>query len=57
MAAAGWHICVDVLDQFLAGHPIGRIVGGEAMKFEWQRLNTEYSKQFGIDATNPPSTK
>jgi uncharacterized protein YndB with AHSA1/START domain len=56
MGAAGWHICIDVLDRLVAGHPIGRIVGGDAMKFGWQRLNTEYSKQFGIEAVNPPST-
>src|SRR5580658_7891685 len=30
--AAGWHICFDVLDRLLAGEPIGRISGGEAMK-------------------------
>ncbi len=48
MGAAGWHICLDVLDRFVAGHPIGRIVAGEAMKFGWPRLNTEYAKQFGI---------
>ena len=54
MGAAGWHICFDVLDRFLAGHPIGRLVGGEAMKFEWQRLNAEYSRQFGIEAMKPP---
>jgi uncharacterized protein YndB with AHSA1/START domain len=54
MGAAGWHICFDVLDRLLADQPIGRIVGGEAMKFEWQRLNTEYAKQFGIDAPSLP---
>jgi hypothetical protein len=48
MGAAGWHICLDVLDRLLADHPIGRIVAGEAMKFEWPRLNTEYAKQFGL---------
>ncbi|SAL50264.1 hypothetical protein AWB69_05087 [Caballeronia udeis] len=48
MGAAGWHICLDVLDRFVAGNPIGRIVGGEAMKFGWPRLNTEYAKQFDI---------
>jgi uncharacterized protein YndB with AHSA1/START domain len=57
MGAAGWHICFDVLDRFLAGHPIGRIVAGEALKFGgWQRLNAEYAKQFGIEATNPHPT-
>ena len=47
MGAAGWHICFDVLDHLLSGTPIGRIVGGEAMKFDWSRLNTEYTEQFG----------
>jgi uncharacterized protein YndB with AHSA1/START domain len=48
--AAGWHVCLDVLERFLAGEPIGRIVGAEAMKFDgWQRLTTEYAQQFGVD--------
>lgn len=38
----------------LAGEPIGRIVGGEAMKFGWQRLNAEYAKQFGVEAPDSP---
>jgi uncharacterized protein YndB with AHSA1/START domain len=51
MGAAGWHICFDVLDHFLSGTPIGRIVGPDAMKFGgWQRLNAEYAKQFGVEA-------
>jgi uncharacterized protein YndB with AHSA1/START domain len=50
MGAAGWHICFDVLDRLLAGEPIGRMVGPEAMQFEGcQRLNAEYAKQFGIE--------
>jgi uncharacterized protein YndB with AHSA1/START domain len=53
--AAGWHICFDVLDHLLGGTPIGRIVGGEAMKFGWPRLNSEYAKQFGIETPNRPS--
>jgi uncharacterized protein YndB with AHSA1/START domain len=58
MGAAGWHICFDVLERLLAGQPIGRIVGPEAMKFGgWQRLNVEYAKQFGIESPNwPPKT-
>jgi len=46
MGAAGWQICFDVLERLLAGEPIGRIVGGEAMKFGWQRLHADYAKQF-----------
>jgi uncharacterized protein YndB with AHSA1/START domain len=53
--AAGWHICLDVLERLLAGEPIGRIVGSDAMKFGgWQRLNAEYAKQFGIETPNWP---
>jgi uncharacterized protein YndB with AHSA1/START domain len=48
--AAGWHICFDVLDLFLSGTPIGRIVGPEVMKFSgWQRLTAEYAKQFSVE--------
>jgi hypothetical protein len=53
--AASWHISLDTLDRLLSGTPIGRIVGGEAMKFEgWQRLNAEYAKQFGIETPRWP---
>ncbi len=55
MGAAGWHICIDVLDRLVADEPLGRIVGGEAMKFDWPRLNTEYAKQFGIESADRPS--
>jgi hypothetical protein len=54
MGAAGWHICLDVLDHLLSGTRIGRIVGGEAMKFGWQRLNAEYAKQFGVETPGWP---
>ena len=57
MGAAGWHICFDVLDHLLSGTPLGRVVGPEAMKFGWQRLNAEYAKQFGIEGPmEPPKT-
>ena len=47
--AAGWHICLDVLDRLLAGAPIGRIVGPEALKFGgWKQLHAEYAGQFGV---------
>jgi uncharacterized protein YndB with AHSA1/START domain len=50
MGAAGWHICFDVLDRLLSGTPIGRIVGGEAMKFGWPELNSDYARQFGLES-------
>jgi uncharacterized protein YndB with AHSA1/START domain len=49
MGAAGWHICFDVLDRLLSGTPMGRIIGSDAMKFGWQRLNAEYAKQFSVE--------
>jgi hypothetical protein len=55
--AAGWHICFDILDRLLSGTPIGRIAGPEAMKFGgWQRLNSEYARQFRVEnPALPPS--
>jgi uncharacterized protein YndB with AHSA1/START domain len=51
MGAAGWQICLDVLDQLLAGEPIGRFAGPATMQFDgWQRLNKEYSEKFGVAA-------
>jgi uncharacterized protein YndB with AHSA1/START domain len=50
--AAGWHICLDVLDQLLTGEPLGRIVGSDAMNFDWQRLNSEYAQQLGVKTPN-----
>jgi uncharacterized protein YndB with AHSA1/START domain len=56
MGAAGWHICLDVLDRLLGGTPVGRIVAGDALKFGgWQRLNAEYAKQFGVEAPGWPA--
>ena len=47
MGAAGWHVCLDVLDRHLDGQDIGRIVGPDAMKVDgWHRLHGEYAKQF-----------
>ena len=55
MGAAGWHICLDVLDRCLSGQPIGRIVAGDAMKVSgWQQLHAEYARQFGIEAPSWP---
>ncbi len=53
--AAGWHLCLDVLDRLLAGEPIGRIVAGDALRLPgWHRLVAEYAAQLGLDAPAPP---
>jgi uncharacterized protein YndB with AHSA1/START domain len=50
MGAAGWQICLDVLDAHLEGDEIGRLVGPAAMQLEgWQRLHREYAAQFGVE--------
>ena len=52
--AAGWHLCFDVLDRLLSDEPIGRIVAGDAMNFQWQRLVKEYAAQLGVEAPSWP---
>lgn len=50
MGAAGWHLCLDVMDRALSGAPMGRAVGPDAMKLEgWHRLHAEYAQQFGVE--------
>jgi hypothetical protein len=56
MGAAGWHVCLDVLDRLLGGTPIGRIAGPETMQFAgWQRLHAEYATQFGVEVPGWPA--
>lgn len=53
--AAGWHICFDVMNQFIDGQPLGRMVGPEVMKFRgWQELRRAYADQFGVEADPAP---
>jgi uncharacterized protein YndB with AHSA1/START domain len=53
--AAGWHISFDVLDRLLAGQPMTRLAGADAMKFAgWHRLVAEYAKQFGSETPKWP---
>ena len=58
--AAGWHICFDVLDRLLAGDPISRVAGADAMKLAgWRRLVGEYAEQFGVEPPkwSPPAAQ
>ena len=55
MGAAGWHICLDVMDRLLDGAPVGRLVGPDAMHFGgWQRLHGEYARQFANNDKETP---
>jgi hypothetical protein len=38
-----------MLERLVDDEPIGCIVGGEAMKLGWPRLNAEYANRFGVD--------
>jgi hypothetical protein len=43
-------VCFDVLARLLEGRPLGRIAGPAAMQLEgWQRLNSEYAAQLGVE--------
>jgi uncharacterized protein YndB with AHSA1/START domain len=58
MGAAGWHICLDVLERLVAGTPIGRRVSmGLMQDAGWQRLNAEYAAQFGVANPASPGSK
>jgi uncharacterized protein YndB with AHSA1/START domain len=50
MGASGWHISLDVLDRMLAGWPIGRIAGPEAMQVGgWNQLVAGYATLLGVE--------
>ena len=56
MGATGWHVCFDVLGRLLAGQPMARIAGPDAMKLDgWQRLQAEYAQQLGVEIPSWPS--
>lgn len=44
MNAAGWHICLDVLDDVLAGEQTARAVGPDAAARGWAALRDEYER-------------
>jgi hypothetical protein len=48
MNAAGWHICLDVLDSALAGTPSGRVVGPDAEQRGWESLRDSYAEVLGV---------
>src|SRR5262249_54043158 len=54
-AGAGWHICIDVLERYLAGNPVGRIVANKALEHGWERLNREYATQLGAADSGSPA--
>lgn len=45
---AGWHLCLDVMDLYLDGHPIGRIAGEDARNHGWEQLDDAYAEVLAI---------
>ena len=52
--AGGWHLCIDVLERFLDGHPVGPIVGSAAMDHGWQGLHDAYADILGSATDKEP---
>lgn len=51
MGAAGWQLCLDVLQFALDGAPIGRLAGPEAMAFDgWKQLHADYTRHFSQES-------
>src|SRR5574340_173863 len=50
MMAAGWHMCLDVAEGYLAGNGIGPIVGSDALNYGWSDLNRQYAAKLGVKA-------
>ncbi|MGH3678130.1 MAG: SRPBCC family protein [Mycobacterium sp.] len=48
MNAAGWQICLDVLEETLAGTASGRVVGQDAERHDWESLRDRYAKLLGV---------
>jgi uncharacterized protein YndB with AHSA1/START domain len=47
MVAAGWHLCVEVLQSLLDGAPVGVIRGQDAKKHGWDELSAAYAEELG----------
>ena len=47
-AAAGWHLCLDVAERLLDGHPVGPIRGGDARNYGWDELNDAYAAKLRV---------
>ncbi|MBK0331314.1 hypothetical protein I8D64_07850 [Brachybacterium sp. MASK1Z-5] len=45
--AAGWQVCLAVLDAQLSGLDQERIVGMDAMDHGWEELRARYAEEFG----------
>ncbi|MFC8045452.1 SRPBCC family protein [Nocardia sp. NPDC057353] len=49
MVAAGWHVCLDVVELLLSGTPVGPITGQQALDHGWTELQARYAEQLGLE--------
>jgi hypothetical protein len=47
-AAAGWHVCLAVLDAQMDGQDQERIVGEDALAYGWEQLRARYAEELGV---------
>lgn len=48
MNAAGWHICLDALEDVMSGGDRPRVVGQDAAAHGWEALRDSYAQQLGV---------
>jgi len=48
MNAAGWHLCLDVLDDVADGVDRSRVVGLDAAAHGWEALRDKYAHALGV---------
>ena len=48
MNAAGWHLCLGVLDGALSGAATSRVVGEAALDHGWEALRDGYAELLGV---------
>jgi uncharacterized protein YndB with AHSA1/START domain len=46
MLAAGWHLCLVVMERLMDGDPIGVVRGSEAREHGWAELRDAYARRF-----------
>lgn len=49
--AAGWHLCLVVVEALLDGEPIGPIRGQDALNYGWQELHDAYAENLTAKGT------
>lgn len=52
--AAGWHLCLDVMEKRLSGEKAPRVVGMEALNHGWDDLHLTYAEALDVEPTPLP---